>query len=621
MCGISGLASGGPGGLAVEPLRRMTDALRHRGPDDEGCYVDPGHRALLGHRRLSIIDLASGHQPVFNEDGRVAVVFNGEIYNFQELRAELEGQGHRFATHSDTEVIVHLYEELGAACVARLRGMFAFAIWDERRGELFLARDRVGKKPIYYAVANGTLYFASEIHALYEIPEIPRELDYDALDQYLTYSYIPSPRTVYKAIRKLPPAHTLSFGSRGLSLSRYWEPDYREKTTMGYEEALRELRRLLVDAVRVRLVSDVPLGAFLSGGVDSATVVAAMCQSSDRPVKTFSIGFAADEYNELPYAAEVARRYRTEHQEFVVEPNQLDVLGEIVRHYGEPYGDSSAVPTWHLSRVTRQHVTVALNGDGGDELFGGYDWYRNIHLLNVASRPPIGLVARAAARVAGAALPRRIGRGLSLLGAPEERRFQSLRSYLDQKDRETLYHEEFRRRLGGTAEAYLHERYDRSLPSDYDRMFGADFVSYLPEDLLVKVDRASMAHGLECRSPLLDQELVAFASRLPAEWKIGRGRTKRILKDAVADWFPRGFLDRPKQGFSVPVGNWFKAELQPFVRDRLVDGPFGRLPLVRRERVIQLLREHSTGARDHETRIWNLLMLSLWFDQYGGGTP
>ena len=595
----------------------MCDAVRHRGPDDEGYFREGNGRAALGHRRLSIIDLASGHQPVFNEDGRVGVIFNGEIYNFLELREELEARGHRFSTRSDTEVIVHLYEEMGPACVQRLRGMFAIALWDGRTDELFVARDRVGKKPVYYALVDGTLYLASEIQALYGIPGLSKEIDYEALDLYLTYSCIPSPHSIYKAIRKLPPAHSLLFNARGLTLTRYWQPDYRRKTTLDYEGAKRELLRILSDAVRLRLISDVPLGAFLSGGVDSSAIVALMSRLSESRVKTFSIGFPDDDFNELAYAGQVARLYKTEHHEFMVEPRRLDVLSDIVRHYGEPYGDSSAVPTWHLSRVTRQHVTVALNGDGGDELFGGYFWYRVIHQFDQASNPVSRWLAQQLHRAGAGLLPRRIGRGLELLALSDAQRFQALRSYISARDRGALYHEDFRRRIAVGAEEYIYRLYDQSMPCDYDRSFAADFLSYLPEDLLVKVDRASMAHGLECRSPFLDQELVDFAASLPAAWKIDGGRSKRILKDAVGDWFPPGFMDRRKMGFAVPVGKWFRGELKPFIEAKLVHGPLRRLPLFNQGAIENMLAEHFAHGRDHETRIWNLLMLALWFEEYG----
>lgn len=620
MCAISGIAAFKGPGVQEAALRKMTGALRHRGPDDEGYFLDPKGKVALGHRRLSIIDLSTGHQPVFNEDGRLAVVFNGEIYNYLELRSELEKKGHRFSTRSDTEVILHLYEERGADCVERLRGMFAFALWDGRNDELFLARDRAGKKPIYYAVADGVFYFASEIQALYEIPEISKEIDDDAIDLYLTYSYIPSPYSIYRAIRKLPPAHYLRFNADGLTVGRYWRPDYSRKIRIDYEEAKQELVRILSRSVELRLISDVPLGAFLSGGIDSSAVVALMSRFSSQPVKTFSIGFPDKEYNELAYARQVAERFRTEHHEFMVEPNHLDVLFEIVRHYGEPYGDSSALPTWYLSRITRKYVTVALNGDGGDELFGGYAWYPVIHRFNQAAHPISRKLIRYLHPLGKGLLPRRINRGFELLEQGEAERFQTLRSYMDRAQRGALYHEQFRRRLRGRAEEYLCQLYDETLPDDYDRSFCADFLSYLPEDLLVKVDRASMAHGLECRSPFLDQELVEFSCGLPPEWKIQGGRSKRILKDAVADWFPDGFLDRPKMGFSVPIGKWFRGELKPFIWDKLLQGPLTRRSLLDAESVKALLMEHERGLRNHETRLWNMLMLSLWFEAYGASS-
>jgi asparagine synthase (glutamine-hydrolysing) len=616
MCGISGIATFEPSGVPMALLQQMTAALRHRGPDDHGSFQEKAGRAALGHRRLSIIDLSSGHQPVFNEDGQIAVVFNGEIYNYQELRRDLEARGHRFRTHSDTEVIVHLYEDRGADCVQLLRGMFAFAVWDGRTNTVMLARDRLGKKPTYYAVLDGILYFASEIQALYCVPGLPTDLDYEAIDRYLTYSYIPSPHSVYRSIRKLPPAHTLTFDCRGLRLARYWRPDYTRKTTLSYEDATAELVKLLTESVRLRLISDVPLGAFLSGGVDSSTVVALMAKLSNAPVKTFSIGFADEEFNELSFARQVAEQYGTDHHEFVVEPERLNILEDIVRHYGEPYGDSSAVPTWHLSRLTRQHVTVALNGDGGDELFGGYDWYRMQRRVNRTAFPLAHWTAGHLNRLGRSLMPRRVAKGVELLARPEASRFHVLHGYAAGSDLAPLYHPEFRSRLATAAEDYLTQLYDASLPCDADRSFSADLLSYLPEDLLVKVDRASMAHSLECRSPFLDQELVEFSTALPSDWKIGGGRSKRILKDAVRDLFPTGFLDRPKMGFSVPIGKWFRGELKGFIADALLHGPLVRLPLLQPAAVKQLLDEHASGTRNHETQIWNLLMLNLWFHEF-----
>ena len=428
MCGISGAYL--PGNDPVDPgiVQRMNDALRHRGPDDEGYFTGPRGNVMLGHRRLSVIDLATGHQPIFNESGTVAVVFNGEIYNFIELRNELIAKGYTFRTNTDTEVIANLYDAIGVECVHRLRGMFAIALWDERRQELILIRDRLGKKPIYYGEAGGGFYFASEIQSLAAVPGLSREIDECVIDLYLTYSCIPSPWSIYRAIRKLPPAHLLRVRGGKVSLERYWQPIFEPKLELDFGEAKSELLRLFTESVRLRLVSDVPLGVFLSGGVDSSAVAAVMSTLTTEPVKTFSIGFVDPRYNELAHARVVARHYRTDHHEWMVEPQALDVLPEIVRTYGEPYGDSSAIPTWYLSRLARSRVTVALNGDGGDELFGGYPWHRVIPALNrVAAFAPPSLMRRLAA---SRMLPRRGRTVAELLSMTESQRVQRLRGVL-----------------------------------------------------------------------------------------------------------------------------------------------------------------------------------------------
>jgi asparagine synthase (glutamine-hydrolysing) len=605
-----------PGRDPIDPelVRRMNRALQHRGPDDEGYYADPQGRAVLGHRRLSVIDLATGHQPIFNQSGTVAVVFNGEIYNFLELRNELIAKGYRFRTLSDTEVIANLYDDAGAECVHRLRGMFAIAIWDERRQELVLIRDRLGKKPIYYAETPGGFYFASEVQPLTAVPGLSREIDECAVDLYLTYSYVPSPWSIYRAIRKLPPAHILRVRGGKLSLERYWQPSFEPKLALDYGEAKGELLRLLTESVRLRLISDVPLGVFLSGGVDSSAVAAVMSTISPGPIKTFSIGFPDPRYNELAHARVVARHYRTDHYEWMVEPQALDVLPQIVRAYGEPYGDSSAIPTWYLSRLARSHVTVALNGDGGDELFGGYPWHRVIPALNRMSSFAVPALMRGIATMG--ILPRRARTLGELLSMTEPRRVQRLRSFLTHSERKRLYHRGFRDRVDGAADRYLEQVYDSGSLDRYDRVFRMDLLSYLPDDLLVKVDRASMAHGLECRSPLLDHLLLEFACRLPAGWKIRRGRSKHIFKEAVKPLFPRGFLDRPKMGFSVPIGEWFRSEWKSWVSAALLDGPLVRRSILDRGELRAILAEHDSGGRNREALIWNLAMLSLWFENF-----
>jgi asparagine synthase (glutamine-hydrolysing) len=617
MCGISGICAFTGTGIDETLLRRMSGALRHRGPDDEGLYVSPSRQAGLGHRRLSVIDLATGHQPIFNRTGSAAVVLNGEIYNFRPLRERLQQKGYPFRTLTDTEVIIHLYDEMGDECVQALHGMFAFAVWDEAKRTLLFARDRIGKKPLYYALVHGVLYFASEIQALYSLPGLTGELDDVAIDLFLTYGYIPSPHSVYKQIRKVPPAHVLTFSDQGLSVARYWRPDFRHRWPHDYEAAKHELARLLEEAVRLRMVSDVPLGAFLSGGTDSSTVVALMSRLSSRPVKTFSIGFPHGGYNELAHARTVADRYGTEHHECVVEPKAMEVIPAIVRHYGEPFGDSSALPTWYLSEMTRQHVTVALNGDGGDELFGGYPWHRRLHLLRTAGALAGPGLTRALRVAVGEHVPRRIGRVLDLLAAPEAERFWMLRGFLTPMERRRLYHDELFCRIDHEASMELVRWYDESIPHAGDRAFAIDLQVYLPEDLLVKVDRASMAHALECRSPLLDHHLVEFACSLPTEWKVEGGTTKRIFKETFDGLFPPGFFNRPKQGFAMPIGEWLRGELRSYWTETVVRGPLMTRPLLKPDAVLALMDEHASGTRNREGILWNCLMLSLWFEAYG----
>lgn len=615
MCGISGYCSFNGNRIDRDVVRTINDELKHRGPDDEGYYFDAQGRCALAHRRLSIIDLTTGRQPIFNEDESVAVVFNGEVYNFIDLRKDLEGRGHRFRSNTDTEVILHLYEEYGIDCINRLRGMFAFALWDSAKGRLLLARDRVGKKPLYYSIVNETLYFASEIQALYKIPYLKRDLNYHSIDLFLTYSYIPSPHTIYNDIKKLPPAHYLCFDQSSLEIRNYWRLDFHRKMSISYEDAKEELIRILTEAVKIRLISDVPLGVFLSGGLDSSTVVAIMSQQSLKPVKTFSIGFKDKKYNELPYARMVAKRYNTEHHELIVEPDALEVLPGIIRHYGEPYGDSSALPTWYLSEMTRQHVTVALNGDGGDELFGGYPWYGVSHMFNKLAMAMGPRFIRSISEYGDCFFPRRIRRAVELLSITEKQRFQSLRSFMSADHRSNLYHDNFSRELDSNPEDYIYQYYDETLGSDYDRAYQTDILSYLPEDLLVKVDRASMAHSLECRSPLLDQEMLEFSCALPAGWK-NKGGTKSIFKDAIEVFFDKDFIERRKMGFSVPIGEWFKKELKPLIEKKVINGPLTKIPLLNQGALGDLIHDHFQGKRNHETMIWNFLMLSLWFEEF-----
>ena len=554
MCGIAGqLCLRQDMEARPEDVHAMTNALIHRGPDDDGFFLDSRRRVALGMRRLAVIDLHTGHQPISNEDGSVVCILNGEIYNFKALRDGLERRGHQFRSATDTEVLVHLYEDEGAHLVDHLRGMFAFALWDARKELLLLARDRLGKKPLYYATVHDRLVFASELSALCKLNTLPRDVDLDALDLYLTHSYIPSPYSIYRGVRKLPPAHCMVIRNGKIDIRQYWQlqtsPAWREPA----EELTALLQAKLADAVRVRLVSDVPLGCFLSGGTDSSSVVALMSEASSSQVKTFSIGFSDESFNELAYARIVANRYRTDHHEFIVQPDALAVLPDIVRHFGEPFGDSSAVPTWYVSQMARRHVTVALNGDGGDELFSGYPWYRTASALDALAGwlpRPLGTALAGLPLVPSG----RAQRLLSRLRMSPAARYASLRVFQTPALRHRLYTPELASRCGSAAIQYLIDAYEQADGEPLARMQYTDILTYLPEDLLVKVDRMSMAHSLEARSPLLDHELLEFSVRIPSAMKVSWRRGKLILCDAMRDHFPPGFLGAPQDGLQHSRG-------------------------------------------------------------------
>ncbi|MGQ0736663.1 MAG: asparagine synthase (glutamine-hydrolyzing) [Acidobacteriota bacterium] len=633
MCGIAGIVDFDGRHVPESLVRAMCNAIRHRGPDDEGVVSLPRAKgedrapvAVLGNRRLSIIDVAGGHQPISNEDGSVWVVFNGELYNYQALRSRLDANGHRLVTKSDTEVVVHLYEELGEAFVRELDGMFALALWDDRRKRLLLARDRFGKKPLLYAERGGRLWFGSEFQALVTDPAIARDIDHDALDEYLAFMSVPAPLTIYREIRKLPPAHVLVRDDGGTRVTRYWSLSYTPKLDIDEDEAITELRRLLTDAVRKRLISEVPLGAFLSGGVDSSAVVALMAQHSSGPVKTFSIGFDESRYNELPHARRVAERYGCEHHEFEVQPRAIEVLPTLIRHYGEPYADSSAIPSYYLARLTRQHVTVALNGDGGDEAFAGYRWHLAGRLAERWQRVPASL-RRAAESAARAITPSSADRRSTvsrfsrfLLGASRSRaeRYRAWLSVFTPDLRQELY--------GGRSRATGEDRLQRLFTAfsgldGVDAMLAADVAWYLPTDLLVKMDIATMANSLEGRSPFLDHQLAEFVARLPSAWKVRRWTSKYLLKKAVADLVPAENLHRPKQGFAVPIGAWFRGDLRDMLADHLLSSRFAERGLFAPASVKQLFDDHQQGRGDYAHHLWVLLMLELWFRAYIDAAP
>jgi asparagine synthase (glutamine-hydrolysing) len=632
MCGITGAVwTDAALALAPETLARLTEVLRHRGPDDSGSYASPllsqTARGVVpgvafGHRRLSIIDVACGHQPLSNEDGTVWIVFNGEIYNHRALRQRLEGAGHRFRTHSDTEAIVHLYEDEGLDCFAHLNGMFALAIWDSPRRRLVIARDRLGKKPLYYRREPGRLLFASELKSLLEVPGIERQLDPQALDDYLTLQYVPHPRTIFRGFSKLPPAHYGVFCEDRFSTHGYWNVDLDREVDRPLADYADELRALLTSAVELRLESDVPLGAFLSGGVDSSLVVGLMQKLVREPVKTFSIGFAHRDFNESAFAREVATRLGTDHREFRVEPQAIEVLEKLAWHYDEPFADSSAIPTYYVAKLSREHVTVALTGDGGDELFAGYDRYRAVRLAAWFDRLPRGLrtafdnplLRRQGGRGRQRSLLRRLGRFAEALNYPPQRRYLEWVSMFNEARRAELYRDDFLAQLPDSDPyQFLAEAFARVPHRDIVTAAGlVDLVTYLPCDLMTKVDIASMANGLECRAPFLDYRVVELAAQMPLASKLHGRQTKYILRQAFADLLPAAATDRPKMGFGVPLAQWFRGELKDYARQVLLDPSACWRDYFRPETVERLLAEHQQAAFDHGYRLWGLLFFEVW---------
>jgi asparagine synthase (glutamine-hydrolysing) len=598
----------------------MCGQIVHRGPDDFGCYVDGG--CALGMRRLSIIDLAGGHQPIANEDGSVQVVFNGEIYNYRELRDVLAARGHRFVTNSDTEVLVHLYEDEGLEGIARLRGMFAYAIFDARARRLTLVRDRFGKKPLYYAIRPEGLYFASELKCLLAAPlsqAIPLDVDRDALRYYFQFGYIPDPLSPFLAIKKLSPASWLTFDENGQSRQgRYWRlppPSAVAPADLTEADAREQLRELVDESVRIRMIADVPLGAFLSGGVDSSIVVSSMARQSPHPVRTFSVGFKESAYSELPFARQAAQLFGCDHREIVVEPDSVSLIEKLVHHFDEPFSDSSAIPTLVMSEFAARHVKVALSGDGGDELFGGYASFVAVAgLLRKLDKIPAPV--RRLLRSTGDALPysaygknfvRMVGAGDTL-----QRYFDF--TYPAYAMRRELLKPDWM--LPADSGFLMQSLSDCFIPGESDALAQAMYweaTANLTGDMLVKVDRMSMAASLEVRSPLLDHKLAEFAACLPHAWKIRDGAGKVILKDAFRDRFPAGFLDRKKAGFAVPIADWFRGPLVPLLEDCVNGRRFLDRGIVSPSFVRYLIDEHLRGRRDQSHQLWKLLILEMWF--------
>ncbi len=626
MCGIVGALRTRE---ARFDLERGVASLAHRGPDDTGSWEEAD--AALGFARLSIIDLSpAGHQPMQSADGRYVIVFNGEIYNFPELRSQLEAAGEPFRGHSDTEVLLALFSRDGLdGCLAVLRGMFAFAVWDRERQTLSLARDRLGVKPLVYAETPGGFLFGSEIQALFALdPSLSRAPDFQALDHYLTFQYIPSPRSGFAAVKKLPPAHAMVVNrGRVERVYRSWAIDPARRSCLGFGEACEALREQVLEATRMRLVSDVPLGAFLSGGIDSSIVVAAMSRLGGGTPRTFSIGFEDERFNELPFAKEVANHIGTEHHELMVKADAVHVMPQLIDHLGEPLADNSVMPTFYVSQFARTEVTVALTGDGGDEVFAGYRRFYQIRRADWLERHRLTAVWRALRRASIAAeaslKPSRrskrfpASRADEMLGLGGLEAYKHVLAFYSDAEKERMLTPALRSAIGTShTTEYLAAHFDRAVPDALNRYLLLDMTTYLPEDILFKVDIASMASSLECRSPFLDHRLIEFSASLPGRYKLsGFGRHKHLLKEAFRDWLPAGFMDRPKKGFSVPLGRWLKEDLADMVRDVLVDKKL-LASWFRQQEVERYVGEHLSGRGSHSTRLWPLLVLALWVERF-----
>ena len=623
MCGIAGIFNTrSEDAPQTELINRMTDAITHRGPDESGIHLEPG--LALGHRRLSVIDIASGQQPLFNEDRSAAIVFNGEIYNFMQLRPELEALGYRFTTHSDTEVILHAWQAWGSQCVQRLRGMFAFAIWDQKRRHLFLARDRLGIKPLYYALLpNGHFVFGSELKALLPHPALPRDRDPMAIEEYFAYGYIPEPRTIFSGVRKLPPGHTLLI-EKGQTLlprtNQYWDIPFTDSGLASQDSAESELIERLREAVDIRLVAEVPLGAFLSGGVDSSAIVALMAGLVDQPVKTCSIGFDEAEFDETAYALKVAERYHTDHRTDTVKGDDFALVDKLGWLFDEPFADSSAMPTYRVCEAARKRVTMALSGDGGDENLAGYRRYR-MHMAEeqLRSRLPLGL-RKAIFGPLGALYPKadwapRVLRAKTTFQALARDSvgawFHSVSRMTDEQ-RRTLFSPALRNDLGGYNAVEVLRRHAAQSPTDHP----LSLVQYLDlktflVSILHKVDRASMAHALEVRVPLLDHKLVEWMSGLRPEWKLAGSDGKHLFKHALKAYLPDDIMYRPKQGFSIPLAQWFRGPLRERYQREVLGESMADSGLFNNDYLGQLLQQHDSGLRDNSVVMWELLMFAL----------
>ena len=623
MCGICGISfSDREKSVPETTVRRMCAAITHRGPDDEGVITRGSFG--MGMRRLSIIDLVTGRQPISNEDGSVWIVFNGEIYNHQELRRELEKKGHVFQTKTDTEDIVHAYEEYGLDCPTKLNGMFGFAILNLRDQSLFLARDRLGIKPLYYYHDADKFVFGSELKSILQAEDIPREVDLEAFDNFLTFEYIPAPRSIFRNIFKLAPGHSLLLKDGKIKIREYWDVRFEERAA-SEEELCEQLRELLQDAVKIRLMSDVPLGAFLSGGIDSSAIVALMSREMSLPVKTFSIGFKESSYNESAYARTIARHFNTEHQEFTIEPDALELTEKLVGHLDEPFGDFSIFPTYLVSKMAREFVTVSLSGDGGDELFAGYDTYIANKMGNAYGRLP-GSLRNGVRRVLERIPPTEKKKGLinrmkrfdEGMRLPADLQHTRWMIFLQAEEKAKLYSPDVRQGLAQfDSFGFIRDYFDRAGTSDeLDRQLYVDIKTYLVDDILVKVDRMSMATSLETRVPFLDHRFVEFSATIPSNLKLKGKTTKYLLKKAMRDLLPAEILTRGKEGFSIPIKNWLKVELKELMMDVLSREKIKREGFFNADYVEHLKKEHLDGDENHSHRLWAMMVFGIWHDIY-----
>jgi asparagine synthase (glutamine-hydrolysing) len=622
MCAICGIVKR-KGRVEEEIIKKMADCLSYRGPDEEGYFFE--ENIGLAHKRLSIIDLKTGRQPLFNEDKSLILICNGEIYNFLDLREKLEKKGHIFKTNSDNEVIIHLYEEKEEDCLSDLRGMFAFAIWDRKGKKLFLARDRLGKKPLVYRSKNGEIAFSSELKALLNLPGFEKEIDIEAVDDFFTYQAIPSPKTVFKSVKKIPPGHYLIWKDGEIKIERYWEIDFSKKLKLKDENEYMEiLWEKLTESVKIRMISDVPLGAFLSGGVDSSTVVGIMSQLSDLPVKTFSVGFDVESFSELKYSRIVAERFKTEHYEFIVKPDVIEILPKLIWYYNEPFGDSSMIPTYYVANKTKDYVKVALNGDGGDENFAGYPRYyqtkflekllkisKKTFLLNRVNKKLIEKIYKN--------YPYNFySRVFKWLCEADNSGFcyaytRRLTSFSPEW-KEKLYSSFFKNEIKNYNSFEITQKlWEKVNNLDLlEKMIYCDFNLYLPEVLLVKMDIATMSNSIEGRSPFLDNEFVELIASFPPELKLKGKISKYILKEKLKDFLPEEILKRKKMGFGVPIGKWFRDKLSDYLKEILLSESFKKCDLFNFNEVKKLIDEHTEGDIDHSSRLFLLLVFELW---------